>query len=463
MIEQWGIHELSLIGPQPGNPFEVELTVRYRYRNRTVTVDGFYDGDGTYRARFSPDRLGSWEFVTSSPVSELDGHRGGFECGPPSAGNHGPVRVADTYHFRYADGSRYLPFGTTCYHWTHETSDEQQDETLQALAAAPFNKIRMCLLPTNEMRPVRLAFAGTDPSTVDRTRLNPEFFHHLEGRIADLAALGIEADLILFHPYDKGYWGFDNMSEEEDRRYLRYVIARLAAYRNVWWSLSNEYDFNHHKTVAQWDRLLQFVQQHDPYQRLRSIHNGTKMYETFTQYDFTKTWVTHQSVQHWDGAEVAAWRRSCAKPVVVDEIGYEGRFVRRWGNLTGQELTDRFWHGLANGGYIGHGEVFPDRGWISVGGRLQGESVERIAFLRRLMEAAPVDVPSADSYFLLYFGDRQPAHAECALPDRARYSVELIDAWNMTAERLAGSYSGRCRVPLPGRPYLALRISELSP
>ena len=28
-----------------------------------------------------------------------------------------------------------------------------------------------------------------------------------------------------------------------DDRYLRYVVARLAAYRNVWWSLANEYDF----------------------------------------------------------------------------------------------------------------------------------------------------------------------------------------------------------------------------
>ncbi len=75
------------------------------------------------------------------------------------------------------------------------------------------------------------------------TRFNPAFFRHLEKRVGQLRELGIEADLILFHPYDKGHWGFDRMDAAADDRYLRYVVARLAAYRNVWWSLANEYDF----------------------------------------------------------------------------------------------------------------------------------------------------------------------------------------------------------------------------
>ena len=37
----------------------------------------------------------------------------------------------------------------------------------------------------------------------------------------------IEADLILFHPYDR--WGYATMPAEADDRYLRYVIARLCA------------------------------------------------------------------------------------------------------------------------------------------------------------------------------------------------------------------------------------------
>src|SRR5436305_2101684 len=72
----------------------------------------------------------------------------------------------------------------------------------------------------------------------DYTRFVPAFFQNLEKRIEQLQALGIEADLILFHPYD--HWGYALMPPEVDDAYLAYVVARLAAYRNVWWSVANE-------------------------------------------------------------------------------------------------------------------------------------------------------------------------------------------------------------------------------
>ncbi|MEU4607014.1 DUF5060 domain-containing protein [Kribbella sp. NPDC023972] len=459
--ERWGVHELTWSGPSDGNPFlDVELRVAYTFRNRVVTVDGFYDGDGVYRARFMPDRVGRWEYVTSSSAPELDGHRGSVECVPPGPCNHGPVGVHGAHHFAYADGTRYDCIGTTCYHWTYE-SKEIQELTLDSLRSAPFDKVRMCLLPTDGMRPERLPFAGTF-GAVDVDRFDPAFFQHFESRIADLLELGIQADLILFHPYDRGVWGFDRLTPQQDSSYLRYVVARLAAYRNVWWSLSNEYDFNREKTIADWDRLLQLVQRFDPYQRLRSIHNGTKMYEVFTPYDFGKPWITHQSVQHWDGAEVAAWR-ACPKPVVIDEIGYEGNAGRRWGNLTATELVHRFWQGMSAGGYVGHGESFVDketRAWISVGGRLYGESPARIAFLRDVMAGLPRladgDV-DPDRCVLHYLGDRQPSAVDLDLPPGDPYHFDLIDTVAMTITALPDPYSGRCRVPLPGRPYLALR------
>ncbi len=451
-VERWGMHELTLSGPADGNPYaDVELRVTYRYRNRVVTVDGFYDGDGVYRARFMPNREGRWEYVTRSTAPELDGQRGSFECIPPGPGNHGPVGVHGAHHFAYADGTRYDCIGTTCYHWTYE-SKEIQELTLASLRAAPFDKVRMCLLPTDSMRPDRTPFAGPDS-------FDPAFFRHFESRVADLLELGIQADLILFHPYDRGVWGFDRMTFEQDAAYLKYVVARLAAYRNVWWSLSNEYDFNHNKTVADWDRLLQLVQRLDPYQRLRSIHNGTKMYEVFTPYDFSKPWITHQSVQHWDGAEVAAWR-ACPKPVVIDEIGYEGNAGRRWGNLSSTELVHRFWQGMALGGYVGHGESFVDRetrAWISVGGRLYGESPERIAFLRSIMAGLPRRADGDLDCVLHYLGDRQPSSVELALPADTSYRFDLIDTMAMAISELPGRFSGRCRIPLPARPYLALR------
>jgi hypothetical protein len=106
--------------------------------------------------------------------------------------------------------------------------------------------------------------------------------------------------LILFHPYDR--WGFATMDAATDDCYLRYVVARLAAYRNVWWSMANEYDLMPNKSMADWERFFRMVQEHDPYGHLRSVHN------CFAFYDHSKPWVTHQSIQHGDLEQTRVWR-----------------------------------------------------------------------------------------------------------------------------------------------------------
>jgi len=230
-VERWGVFELALSGPSGGNPLtEVTLSARFRQGRRTAEVDGFYDGDGTYYIRYSPDQQGEWTYETRSNSPELTGKSGAFVCVSPGAGNHGFVTVRNTHHFAYADGAPYFPFGTTSYAWAHQ-APELEEQTLATLRTAPFNKIRMCVLPTqydegaNPHRP----FERTTDGKQDFTRPRPAFFRHLETRLLDLQKLGIQADLILFHPYGRG--GYANMGAEADVRYLRYVIARFGAFR----------------------------------------------------------------------------------------------------------------------------------------------------------------------------------------------------------------------------------------
>ena len=470
-IERWGAHEIVMRGPSEGNPFaDVELSAAFSHRNRRVVVDGFYDGAGTYRIRFMPDVMGDWHYETCSDASSLDGASGAFLCVEPSEGNRGPVRVANTYHFSYADGTPCRPFGTTCYAWTHQ-GDSLEEQTLETLRSAPFNKMRMCVFPKdyefNRNEAVYYPFERTEGGDWDFTRFSPSFFRHFEGRVGELRDLGIEADLILFHPYDR--WGFADMGPEADDRYLRYVVARLSAYRNVWWSLANEYDLMESKRVADWDRSFRIIQERDPYQHLRSIHN----YHVF--YDHAEPWVTHQSIQRHALEQTGRWRELYRKPVVVDECGYEGNIHRGWGNLPAWELVRRFWEGVARGGYVGHGETYmhpEDILWWSKGGVLHGESPARIAFLREILEDAPDEglddmsdhdmacAGKAGEYYLMYFGFRQPAFRRLELPENARFTVEIIDTWEMTITPVEGTFSGECEVQLPGRPYIVLRVKR---
>jgi Domain of unknown function (DUF5060)/Protein of unknown function (DUF4038)/Domain of unknown function (DUF5605) len=467
-VEQWGVFEAMYRGPSEGNPFvDVELGAFFEQGAKSIKVDGFYDSGGVYRVRFMPDSVGVWRYRTRSNCPELDGKIGSFVAHVASGGNHGPVRVKDQYRFVYADGLPYRELGTTCYAWTSQPAAMEQ-KTLSTLATAPFNKMRMCVFPKwfdyNRVEPPMYPFVGQAPNHWEFTRFNPQYFQHLEKRIAQLGAMGIESDLILFHPYDEGHWGFDNMGAENDDRYLRYVIARLGASRNVWWSLANEWDYFKTKTEADFERIGETIAKNDPYKHLCSIHNQ----KTF--FDHTKVWISHVSVQNDMPDNAPSYVRQYAKPVVFDECRYEGDISEGWGDITSERLVGNFWKTLVEGAFCGHGETYlnpREELWWSKGGVLVGQSPARLAFLKTIMDAAPADatvLPEKNTwgvegeYYLTYLWDRQHATQSYKLPEGRRFKAEIIDTLAMTITAVAGALAGRADVALPIKPYLAIRL-----
>jgi hypothetical protein len=247
------------------------------------------------------------------------------------------------------------------------------------------------------------------------------------------------------------------------------VVARLAAFRNVWWSVANEWDLVKDKKTADWDRCCRILQESDPYRRLLSIHHSGPMY------DPTRPWLTHVSIQGDDFARIPEWRAAFRKPLIFDECKYEGNIPKRWGDISAREMTRRFWLGMANGAYMGHGETYLDAHdilWWSKGGVLHGESPRRIAFLRGIVESGPAEgvAPVAGAYYpclartgeyYLYFLDyHQPALADFDLPAGVRFTAEIIDPWAMTIVRADGTYSGKCQLKMPGREMLAVRFRK---
>jgi hypothetical protein len=477
-VPRWGVVELRLDGPSHGNPFvDVEVGAVVSNGDRSFRIGGFYDGDGAYLIRVLAEAEGEWRFETTSTARSLDGITGTFRVGPATSGAHGPVRV-DGVHFAFADGTRYRPVGTTAYAWTHQPA-ELQERTLAALADSPFNKIRMCLFPKsylyNANEPDRFPFPGSLAEGFDVERFDVEFWRELEGRIADLARLGIEADLILSHAYDR--WGFADLGAAVDDRVVRYAVRRLAAHANVWWALANEYDLVWGRTGEDWERIARLIVHEDPHGHLRSIHNCHAFY------DQARPWITHVSAQRIDVYRTAentdVWRDEYAKPVIIDEVGYEGDIDQGWGNLTGEELVRRAWEGAVRGGYVAHGETYlNDREelWWSKGGELVGSSPARLGFLDRIVGEAPGgvidplpsdwDVPwggVAGSYLIAYFGFNRPSFRNVVLPE-GEWELDVIDTWEMTVSPVPGGpHTGAVRVELPARQYVALRARRISP
>ena len=516
----WAPHEITFTGPREGNPFlDVTLRAVFRQGERQVRVSGFYDGEGVYKLRFLPDTPGEWTYETTSNSPALDGQQGSFAVGPALPGHHGPVRVANRHHFRHADGTRFIPIGTTAYVWNLQGA-ALEEETLATLREAPFTKIRMCVFPKHyrynenepELYPFPLlqqgrsnwdgSFRGDFGWEFDFSRFEPAYFRHLERRIADLAAIGVEADLIIFHPYDR--WGFSRMRPEEDDRYLRYLVARLASFPNVWWSMANEYDLMPSKTAADWDRFIHIVADNDPYGHLLGVHN------CFAFYDHNHPRITHASIQRSTANLSALWREKYGKPVSIDECCYEGDIAELWGNISGQKMVRRFWDGTVNGGYVTHGETFYNDSetlWWAKGGKLTGESVARIAFLRRILEAGPEEgldpikstgayrvalsggldnvvpqqlftAPPGEEgwprvqawfatagqphrYYLSYLGENQPGEFAVAVPPGEHYAATLIDTWEMTETPLADRVARGDVLRFAPKPYLAVLLRRV--
>lgn len=138
--------------------------------------------------------------ILHSDIRDLEGRQGSFNCVAPSTNNHGPVGVVNSFRFAYADGTPYLPVGTTCYVWNLQ-GDELEEQTLRTLDQAPFNKLRMCVFPKrytfNMNEPLSYPFPGEvtqtgdpammqtsrtvePPNNWDFSRFNPGYFQHLK-------------------------------------------------------------------------------------------------------------------------------------------------------------------------------------------------------------------------------------------------------------------------------------------
>lgn len=191
---------------------------------------------------------------------------------------------------------------------------------------------------------------------------------------------------------------------------------------------------------------------------MSSIHNGPQFY------DFSKHWVTHCSCQGTDRYKAVEATDELIlkynKPVVWDEILYEGNLNLGWGNITGEEPVL----------------------WWSHGGLLHGESPKRIAFLRKVLSEIPggyglrsmpkfwdavvgtIDYKAdkdkeGKDYYLFYFSFMRPLYKDFYFDENTEYKVDLIDTWNMTSVS-QGIYKGHFRIITGGRSYMAVRIQK---
>lgn len=488
-----------------------------RETGETLTVPGFWDGDGI-RIRYLPLREDVFDIDVRSGSMHV--FSGTVQC-VDNGKNHGPVH-AEGCHFKYADGTLYLPFGTTCYALCHQDSDLIRT-TLRSLSASPFNKVRICLFPKDYVytrnEPYSFPFEKREDGSFDAARPHIPFWKRFEKVLDALQDAGIETDLILFHPYDR--WGFCSFTMKECKTYLDYLLARFAARPGIWWSLANEFDLCTEKSVQDFGKLEEYVAENDPYHHLLSCHSF------FANWDASRSAVTHLSLQRKIVNSTALLERKYGKPVVIDECGYEGNLPESFGCYSPESIVDRFWKCCAVGGYISHGETYRDESgdspvFWSRGGTLKGKSIPRIAFLKKIMTEIGGPLTSlsdpmtdglfpdgrrkiqeqidedeqtgkegertrflkallscsreellevregnmdycghyGDAAFLFYFGEHAYPSYTYTLPLDKDYRILALDPWAMSEKTVFEHVSGTTVIPLPGKPRMAVLILQ---
>jgi hypothetical protein len=245
------------------NPYiTVNLRVEFKSpRFRTYAMPAFWDGGRKMIVRFTPTEAGQWTFKATSNVQPFDGREGMFNAAASDA--PGYVTVANVHH--WATDNQQVVVGNIRPHlWMGYIADRfafgsepQFQQELSEAAQNKFNHFRGSILGGLSDR--SQVYLGPD-------RPNPAYFDELDRRVAEIHKRGITADLMLASDPETIAAQFSNLQARE--RFIRYVVARYAAFNITWQGLGEFEDFADGRALLK--ELGLDLKKLDPYQHPRS-------------------------------------------------------------------------------------------------------------------------------------------------------------------------------------------------
>ena len=286
-VPRWEMHEFSVKAKaHVDNPFRDTALVGefISPSGKTNVLDGFYDGDETWRLRFAPNEEGEWSYLLRGEgVAILQ--RGKIRCS--QARGHGFIRVhpENPYAFAYADGTPFFPMGDTCYGLYDDSpiTPALRGEYIKARRAQHFNFVRMSVGHSEARAATNAAYWawGGTAQKPDLDRLNPIFFRGLDELFGDLRDRGMNVELILLSFYRRPFVDTNVWTASRERLWLRYVLSRYGSFDNVFlWTIANEYETHpdgkyrlDYPGDVDWAKATaRFIKQNDPYRHLVTVH-----------------------------------------------------------------------------------------------------------------------------------------------------------------------------------------------
>jgi hypothetical protein len=250
-VLRWTAYELAFESERTReHPFwDVDLTVELTAPSgRAFTIDGFWDGGQTWRARLRLDEIGEWRwrtFASDADDAGLHDQSGALTCvpyeGPNPVYRHGPVQVAgDGHTLAHADGTSFLWLGDTVWNGLIRANDADWGDYLCTRRAQGFSVIQFF---STHWRGLATDPEGQAAYAEDgRFTVNPRFYQRLDPKVASIADHGLLASaIVVLSLYDEEPgWAWP---AAQLIRFARWLRARWGAY-HVAWSFGGDGDFS---------------------------------------------------------------------------------------------------------------------------------------------------------------------------------------------------------------------------
>ncbi len=396
--------------PRAGNPF-TGSSLRGWFesadgKNRH-DVEGFCDSeDGSvFRIRFMPSAAGDYRYFVeydqgasrkaiSGTFHAFDGHRRGL------------LRIDPQYprHFLWdGTGEHYFFNGTTAF-WLMGWSDEQVIQaSIERLHRLKVNRIRATIAGrTNQFygEPVMVgdnwttyvtAWPAKDPNDIfhpgfDYARFQVSYWQKFDRALRFARDRDVVVSLILdmndsrVHPV---------AYSDDERRFIRYAVARFGAFSNITWDLGD--DLDHYRSDAWTHDIGTLIKKLDPYRHLATSHPVDNRHQ-----DRAADWFDFTSFQDWSRDQHSFMLKQRTEqrrygriiPQTNEEYGYEDHYPM-WAQGLGSDSADTLrrtaWDIAMTGGYQTTGEsarrgtnIWPDTG----GGWMNGRGDDSMTMLQ---------------------------------------------------------------------------------
>jgi hypothetical protein len=278
--------EQAYMQSYPGSGTGLQPHARFTYNGTPpvapIDVEGFFDGlDGTkaiFRVRFTPTTsAGTWSFALTSTD---DGLKLSDSLTSTTSSSKGFLRRdGNARTLVWDNNARPFLWGQTYYQVVNQARSKTDGRWHPAIVGSKgygMNKIRLLVSPWADDPQTGIASKAFQKlpgsNDLNRNKLDIENWRALDDVVEFLTAQQMVADLILFHDGNLTTSPFagarpanpqqctipDDTARLQNERYTRYIMARYAAFSNVIWTLSNEYQLvtgNSTQCNAPWTQL----------------------------------------------------------------------------------------------------------------------------------------------------------------------------------------------------------------